>query len=64
MRNQELITATELAERLRLKPETIRLWAREGRIPALRPTAKTLRFDLNNVLFALGCSHPEGKEPA
>ena len=49
MRNQELITATELAERLRLKPETIRLWAREGRIPALRPTAKTLRFDLNNV---------------
>jgi excisionase family DNA binding protein len=31
-----MMTATELAELLRLRPDTIRLWTREGIIPAIR----------------------------
>ena len=46
----ELLTAKELAERLRVRPSTIRLWAREGLIPAVRVGAKIIRFDLADVL--------------
>ena len=49
----EILTANELAARLKLKPETIRVWAREGRIPSIRPTQKILRFDLQKVLQAI-----------
>lgn len=49
----EILTANELATRLKLKPETIRVWAREGRIPSIRPTQKILRFDLQKVLQAI-----------
>lgn len=49
----ELITAQELAERLKLTPETVKLWAREGKIPVIRITPKTVRFDPVAVLAAL-----------
>ena len=49
----ELLTAEELAERLRVRPSTIRLWAREGLIPVVKIGAKILRFDLGDVLGAL-----------
>lgn len=49
----EILTAEELATRLKLKPETIRIWARERRIPSIRPTPKILRFDLQKVLKAI-----------
>lgn len=49
----EILTANELAAKLKLKPETIRVWAREGRIPSIRPTPKILRFDLQKVLQAI-----------
>jgi len=49
----ELLTADELADRLRLKPETIRIWTREGIIPAIRVTAKVIRYDLGEVETAL-----------
>ncbi len=50
---QEIVTVKELAERLQLKPETIRIWARQGLIPSLRPTPKVLRFEMRNVLAAI-----------
>jgi DNA-binding transcriptional MerR regulator len=50
---KEILTAKDLAERLQLKPETIRLWARRGLIPSLRPTPKVLRFQLESVLAAI-----------
>lgn len=49
----ELLTATELAERLKVRPETVKVWAREGRIPAVRLSPKVLRFDPVAVLAAL-----------
>jgi len=49
----QLITAKELAARLRLSPNTIRRWAREGRIPRLRPSARVTRFDFDAVRLAI-----------
>ncbi len=50
---KEIVTAKELAERLNLKPETIRIWARQGLIPSLRPTPKVLRFEMRSVMAAI-----------
>ncbi len=49
----ELLTADELAERLRVRPATIRLWAREGRIPRIRISGKVIRFDVSAVIDLL-----------
>lgn len=46
-------TAEELAERLTLKPKTIREWARQGVIPSLRISPKVIRFDFDEVEEAL-----------
>ena len=45
----ELLTAEEMAERLRLRPDTIRLWTRQGIIPAVRITGKVVRYDPEDV---------------
>jgi excisionase family DNA binding protein len=49
----ELLTVAELAKRLRLRPRTVQSWARAGRIPSVRLTAKVIRFDWGDVLTAL-----------
>ena len=59
---KEIVTVKELAERLNLKPETIRTWARQGLIPSLRPTAKTLRFDLEDVIRGMSQISKNRKE--
>jgi len=51
--SDEVLTAEEVARRLSLRPSTVRRWAREGRIPAVRPTARVIRFDIAAVLAAL-----------
>lgn len=55
----ELLTADEVARRLHLKSETIRRWARAGRIPSLRPSPKVIRFNWRAVCEALeaACTH-------
>ena len=50
---KEIVTVTQLAKRLQLKPETIRIWARKGLIPSLHPTPKTLRFEMDSVLTSM-----------
>jgi excisionase family DNA binding protein len=49
----DLLTAVELAELLRVRPGTVRQWAREGRIPAVRISPKVVRFCYPDVLAAL-----------
>jgi len=49
----ELLTSVQLAERLGLRPNTIRNWARENIIPAIRITGKVVRFDPLQVDRAL-----------
>ena len=50
---QAFLTAVELAQRLRVQPQTIRGWVRQGRIPVIRLSAKALRFDWGDVMAAL-----------
>ena len=53
----DLLTARELASCLRVSADTVRTWARRGRIPTIRLSRKVVRYDLADVLAAL-------KEPA
>jgi excisionase family DNA binding protein len=49
----ELLTAAQLAERLKVRPSTVREWAKTGRIPEIRISAKVRRFDAVEVDAAL-----------
>ncbi|MCE9618483.1 MAG: helix-turn-helix domain-containing protein [Planctomycetes bacterium] len=53
--NQEfdLLTARELAKRLRVSTDTVRAWARRGVIPSLRLSPKVIRYKSEEVLSAL-----------
>jgi excisionase family DNA binding protein len=53
MRDTELLTVDQLAERLRLRPHTVRAWARRGRIPVIRLSHKVVRFSWSAVLAVL-----------
>lgn len=45
----DLLTAEELARRLRLRPSTVKRWAQAGIIPVLRLTSRVVRFDPDQV---------------
>lgn len=47
------LTVNEIADRLRLRPDTIRLWTREGILPAIHITGKVIRYDPEEVERAL-----------
>lgn len=49
----ELLTAEELAERLKISPHTVRLWNRNGSIPAVWLSPTVRRFDFDEVLSAI-----------
>jgi len=49
----ELLTAEELADRLRVKPTTVKTWARDGLIPVCRLTPKVVRFNFEAVVKAM-----------
>jgi excisionase family DNA binding protein len=42
--SHERLTVKEVAERLRVHPWTIYMWARSGRLPCIRLSKRTLRF--------------------
>ncbi|HEX3658924.1 MAG TPA: helix-turn-helix domain-containing protein [Pirellulales bacterium] len=41
----DFLTAEEIAERLRVTPGTVMIWARENRIPSIRISRRVVRFD-------------------
>jgi len=45
----ELMTVPEVAERLRINPETVRLWARDGRLPVVPLPTRSLRFRRSDI---------------
>jgi len=53
MANDELLTLEELAERLRLHPDTARGLYRRKVIPGIKLGHRTLRFEYNKVIDAL-----------
>jgi len=56
----KLLTAAELAERLRVKPDTVRDWARRGLIPSVKLGHKTIRYQLTAVVEAMVGHHQSG----
>ena len=50
---QDLMTADQLAQRLGVKPSTVKSWLRAGLIPASRLTSKVIRYDMKEVVTAL-----------
>ena len=46
----ELLTAEEMADRLRVRPDTIKLWGREGRIPRVEISGRIVRYDAGAVI--------------
>ncbi len=42
--SHERLTVKEVAERLRVHPWTVYMWARSGRLPCIRLSKRTLRF--------------------
>lgn len=53
MSRPELLTADEVADRLRVQPSTIRRWTQEKKIPAVRLTPKVVRYEFDAVVDAL-----------
>ena len=49
----ELLTADEIAERLGVRPRTVREWSRKKLIPAVRLSRKVIRYDPTAVVAAL-----------
>ncbi len=49
----EFLTAEEMADRLRLRPDTVRSWARRGLIPSVRLSSKVVRFEPGAVIEAM-----------
>lgn len=49
----ELLTVNQVAERLQIQPRTVQTWARQGRIPTVKLSAKVVRFDWRAVLDSL-----------
>ena len=57
----ELLTADELAKRLKISPHTVRLWSRDGKIPTVWLSRTTRRFVYGDVLRTL--RDREGGQP-
>jgi excisionase family DNA binding protein len=49
-----MVTASQLASELQVSERTVRRWLAEGRISAIRITARTVRFSLADVLATIG----------
>jgi uncharacterized protein YjcR len=53
MSETDLLTAEGLAERLHVRPSTVREWARRGRIPTVRLSSKVVRYSVAAVIQAV-----------
>lgn len=61
MSETDLLTTEELAERLHVRPSTVREWARRGKIPTVRLSPKVVRYSLAAVVNSVGQARQEAK---
>lgn len=54
----DLLTADELAQKLRVSPHTVREWSRDGKIPTVWLSRTVRRFDYAEVVAALRAAAP------
>jgi excisionase family DNA binding protein len=68
MKSTEWLNSTEAAQHLKIKPRTLVLWAREGRIPChrlsghRRKTWRFLRHELDAMLNPSSAVPAEGRQ--
>ena len=62
MAEQRLMTAAQVAERLELRPSTIKRWGRQGRIPRIPLASNTIRYRMKDVIAALVARAREAEE--
>jgi excisionase family DNA binding protein len=58
MSETDLLTTEELAERLHVRPSTVREWARREKIPTVRLSPKVVRYSLAAVVESVGQARP------
>ena len=63
MNETALLTADELAAELRIRPSTVRDWARKRLIPEVRLSRKVRRYELVAVVEALRQRQLENSKP-
>jgi hypothetical protein len=51
---ENLVSSDEIASKIGVKPDTITMWARIGRVPSFRISKRVIRFSLPAVMSALG----------
>jgi excisionase family DNA binding protein len=54
--SEQLWTVEEVAEYLRLQPETVRAKAHKGEIPAVKVGKRIWRFDIKEIVACLNIS--------
>ena len=66
MDDERFLTVPEVAERLRMNPETIRVWLREGRLRGVRPGGKRAgwRIPESEVRRILSGGHSAASDPS
>jgi len=50
----ELLTVDEVAERVKVNPETVRRWIKSGRLPAVRPAGGPYRIHSTDLDHLFG----------
>ena len=61
MSETDLLTAEELAERLHVRPSTVREWARRGKIPTMRLSPKVVLYSVAAVIQAVNDARRVGQ---
>ncbi len=49
MRQSDLVTSQDIADRFGVTVETVQSWVRRGRVPYIRPSRRVVRFRMEDV---------------
>jgi excisionase family DNA binding protein len=62
--HDELLTVDEVAERVKVNPETVRRWVRSGRLPAVKPAGGPYRIHSIDLDRLFGVSPKDEASPS